>query len=165
RSDHLPSPPRFGSADAQSIYGAKRKGFTFRSVGVSAVGRTKILKRNYRNTNEILACAAEFARELLQEVDSDEDGVPLVAPVSGGRSGPPPKFYDARSLEQEAACIARQLGRRHQSGTPWREMGVFYSAPFVAETVANSLADAGIPYDWLKDSTSKNWNPDKDSVK
>lgn len=73
--------------DAQSIYGAKRKGFTFRSVGVSAVGRTKILKRNYRNTNEILACAAEFARELLQEVDSDEDSVPLVAPVSGGRSG------------------------------------------------------------------------------
>jgi len=151
--------------DAQSIYGAKRKGFTFRSVGVSAVGRTKILKRNYRNTNEILACAAEFARELLQEVDSDDDGVPLVAPVSGGRSGPPPKFFDARSLEQEAACIARQLGRRHQSGTPWREMGVFYSAPFVAETVANSLVDADIPYDWLKDSSSKNWNPDKDSVK
>lgn len=138
--------------DAQSIYGAKRKGFTFRSVGVSAVGRTKILKRNYRNTNEILACAAEFARELLQEVDSDDNGVPLVAPVSGGRSGPQPKFFDARSLEQEAACIARQLARRHQSGTPWREMGVFYSAPFVAETVASSLADAGIPYDWLKDS-------------
>jgi superfamily I DNA and RNA helicase len=37
--------------DAQSIYGQRRSStFSFRSVGISASGRTKILKRNYRNT-------------------------------------------------------------------------------------------------------------------
>jgi len=151
--------------DAQSIYGGKRKGFTFRSVGISAVGRTKILKRNYRNTNEILACAAAFARELLQEVDSDEDGVPLISPESGGRHGPTPVFYDARTLEQEAACIARVLRRRHDAGIAWREMGVFYSANFVGEKVADALARAGIPCDRLSGGNSRHWDPDKDSVK
>jgi len=151
--------------DAQSIYGAQRKGFTFRSVGVSAVGRTKILKRNYRNTNEILACAAAFARELLQEVDADEDGVPLVSPESGGRSGPAPVLYEAHSLEREAACIARELQLRHTHGDAWREMGVFYSAKFVAEKVAQALTSAGIPCDWLQTGNSRNWEPEKDSVK
>lgn len=151
--------------DAQSIYGGKRKGFTFRSVGVSAVGRTKILKRNYRNTNEILACAAAFARELLQEVNADEDGIPLVSPEPGGRRGPVPILYETHSLEQEAACIARELRQRHARGTAWREMGVFYTAPFVAGKVADILAQSGIPHDWLQAGSSGNWDPDKDSVK
>lgn len=151
--------------DAQSIYGGKRKGFSFRSVGVSAAGRTKILKRNYRNTREILACATAFARELLQEVRADDDGVPLVAPESGSRSGPPPALFEADSLEREADCIARELQRRHEAGTAWSEMAVFYSAKFVAEKVASAFADAGIPCDWLKDSRSKNWDPHRDTVK
>ena len=63
--------------------------FTFRSVGISAVGRTKILKRNYRNTDEILVCASALARELLQEVNTDKDSVPLVRRFvgSGRREG------------------------------------------------------------------------------
>lgn len=48
--------------DAQSIYGERAKGFSFRSVGIAAAGRTKILKRNYRNTQEILACARPVFR-------------------------------------------------------------------------------------------------------
>lgn len=75
-------------ADAQSINHWRAERFTFRRVGISAVGRTKILKRNYRNTDEILACASAFARELLQEVNTDEDSVPLVMPEPGGRKGP-----------------------------------------------------------------------------
>ena len=58
--------------DAQSIYGGNHaKSFSFRSVGIAAAGRTKILRRNYRNTREILACASGFARELLAPVDAD----------------------------------------------------------------------------------------------
>jgi hypothetical protein len=48
--------------DAQSIDGKKRpSGFSFKSVGVQAQGRTTILRMNYRNTDEILDCAYEFA--------------------------------------------------------------------------------------------------------
>ncbi|MEV9032860.1 DNA helicase UvrD, partial [Klebsiella pneumoniae] len=65
--------------DAQSIYGRSRsRSFSFRTLGISAAGRTKILKRNYRNTDEILACARGFAERLLSPVEADEDNVPLI---------------------------------------------------------------------------------------
>ena len=151
--------------DAQSIYQQKAERFTFRSVGISAVGRTKILKRNYRNTDEILACASAFARELLQEVQTDDDSVPLVSPEPGGRKGPRPVFRESRNMQDEADSIAREIDKRRKAGTVLSDIGVFYTAPYVATEVANSLTRAGIPFEWLKDPTSKQWQPGHDSVK
>lgn len=151
--------------DAQSIYQSKAERFTFRSVGISAVGRTKILKRNYRNTDEILACASAFARELLLEVKADDDSVPLVSPEPGGRKGPKPMFRESRNQWDEADSIARDIQQRRNAGIALSDIGVFYTAPFVGEAVAESLRRAGIPFEWLKDSKSKQWQPSQDSVK
>ncbi len=152
--------------DAQSIYGAHRpKSFTFRSVGISAPGRTKILRRNYRNTDEILACASAFAREVLSPREADEDGVPLVSPEPSGRKGLRPRFCDTQSVQEEATSIARELRRLHKQGTPWREMGVVYTAPFIAEEVVGTLEQATIPFEWLKDPKSKHFDPDRDCVR
>ncbi len=152
--------------DAQSIYGANRaKSFTFRSVGISALGRTKILKRNYRNTDEILACAHAFAREILSPKDADEDGVPLVAPEPGGRKGPRPRFYESRSAHGEAVIIRQELQRLYAQGTPWRDMGVVYTARFVAEEVVRALEEAGVPFEWQKDSQSKSFDHERDCVR
>jgi hypothetical protein len=151
--------------DAQSIYQHKRERFTFRSVGISAMGRTKILKRNYRNTDEILACASAFARELLQEVQADDDGVPLVSPEPGGRKGPRPVFRELPNMRDEAESIAKEIDKRRAAGTALSEIGVFYTAPFVATEVIDSLTRIGIPYQWLKDPNSKQWQPGHDSVK
>ena len=151
--------------DAQSIYQSKAERFTFRSVGISAVGRTKILKRNYRNTDEILACASAFARELLQEVNTDEDSVPLVMPEPGGRKGPKPVFHELRNMQEEAESIARDIQQRRKAGAALSDIGVFYTAPFVGTAVAESLERAGIAFEWLKDAKSKQWQPGHDSVK
>jgi hypothetical protein len=151
--------------DAQSIYQSKTERFTFRSVGISAVGRTKILKRNYRNTDEILACASAFARELLQEVNADEDSVPLVMPEPGGRKGPKPVFRELRNVQEEADCIAHEILQRRKAGTAPSDMGVFYPAQYVGTAVAEALARADIPFEWLKDAKSKQWQPGHDSVK
>lgn len=152
--------------DAQSIYGQRRSStFSFRSVGISASGRTKILKRNYRNTDEILECAREFAKDILESKDADDDNVPSLMPESGGRKGSTPRFGQFQSSEAEAKNIAQQLLRLHRAGTPWRDMGVFYTAPFVGQAVKDELDSASIPVDWLKDSVSKQFNPRLDSVK
>lgn len=152
--------------DAQSIYGQRRSTtFSFRSMGISASGRTKILKRNYRNTDEILDCAREFAKEILEPKDADDDHVPSLMPESGGRKGPLPRFGQFQSAEAEALKIAQELLRQHRTGTPWGEMGVFYTAPFVGKAVKEALDHANIPVDWLKDSISKNFNPRLDSVR
>jgi len=152
--------------DAQSIYGDNRsKSFSFRSVGIAAAGRTKILRRNYRNTREILACASGFARELLAPVDADEDGIPLLAPESGGRSGARPRFVQLASVKLEAQHIGRELCAQHAAGVAWNEMGVFYTAPFVADEIAAALEQMEVPFDWLRDAASKSIDPSRPRVK
>ncbi|MEJ0099575.1 MAG: NERD domain-containing protein/DEAD/DEAH box helicase [Pseudomonadota bacterium] len=152
--------------DAQSIYSANRsKSFSFRSVGISAAGRTKILRRNYRNTDEILACARGFAERLLSPVEASDDGVPLLFPEAGGRKGTTPRFAQLSSLQAEAEYIGNQLLALHSSGVAWNEMGIFYTAPFVAPEIAAALERLKVPCDWLKDAVSKSFDPSSPSVK
>jgi len=113
--------------DAQSIYDTRKKGkFSFKSVGIQAQGRTTILRINYRNTQEILQFAAQFVHGLLTQEESDDDGVPRLAPVSGGRHGKKPLVIKLPTIAQEADEIARQLQDAHQRGIPWRDMAVLY---------------------------------------
>ena len=152
--------------DAQSIYGDRRSaGFTFRSVGISAIGRTRILKRNYRNTDEILACAREFAKDILEPVDADDDNVPSLMPELGGRRGAPPRFGQFESLQEEVGRIAAEIQRLRDAGTSWRDMAVLYTAPFVGEAAMQALGRASVPVEWLRDSRSKHFDPRADSVK
>lgn len=152
--------------DAQSIYGANRsRSFSFRSVGISAAGRTRILRRNYRNTDEILACARGFAAQLLSPVDADEDGVPLLSPEAGGRKGQPPRFAQLASMKAEADYVARQLLAFHGRGISWNEMAVLYTAPFVAEQLAAALSNLSVPFEWFRDAKTKSFDPSRESVK
>jgi hypothetical protein len=153
--------------DAQSIYGkARRRKFSFASVGIDARGRTTILRLNYRNTAEVLAVAYEFARDVLTPEEAEEDGVPLVAPESAGRHGPAPEAVRRPSLKSEASFIADRLRQRHESGRPWNEMAVLYRARFVAEEVIAALKAAGIPFEWLQEAqANRRFAPNQDSVK
>jgi len=152
--------------DAQSIYSANRpKSFSFRNLGIAAAGRTKILRRNYRNTDEILSCARSFAAQLLSPVEADEDGVPLISPEPGGRSGESPRFAELASLNAECLYIGEQLKSLQHSGVGWNEMGVFYTAPFVADELAAAFTRLGVPFDWLKDAASKSFDPSRATVK
>eukprot|EP01036_Dinobryon_divergens_P000623 gene623-806_t len=91
--------------DAQSIYRAQRRRFSFASVGIQAQGRTTILKINYRNTRQILQTANAIAGDLLTAEDRDDDGIPLVKPVSCGRDGPDPIVINLPTLHGHAAPL------------------------------------------------------------
>lgn len=152
--------------DAQSIYGARRAGnFSFKSLGILAQGRTTILRVNYRNTNEILTCAYDFARDILKPTDADEDGVPVVKPEMAGRHGPRPQLFRLPSLRDEAKQLAQQLKQQRAAGKEWNQMAVLYSAPFVGEEIAVELGNAGLPVEWLKDRRSKRYNALQNSIK
>lgn len=128
--------------------------FTFKSVGIAASGRTHILRRNYRNTDEILTCAREFAHDLLSPVAADDDGIPRVAPELGGRHGPKPRLALLANLQQEARAIADTLVRLHACGMAWKDMRALHSATYVAEEIATCLDAAGVPLEWLRDARS-----------
>lgn len=139
--------------DAQAIYDTgRRRGFSFRSVGIQAQGRTTILKVNYRNTQEILEFAAGFAQAMLQPLAADEDGVPRLAPLSAGRHGPAPELIRLPTLQDQARRVVTRLKEAHRNGTAWRDMAVLYRHWETAgKTVNSALRAAGIPVSW-KDS-------------
>ena len=151
--------------DAQSIYRRNGLGFSLSSVGVQARGRTKILKLNYRNTREILTFAYEFAKEYLQEKNSDDDHVPLVRPETAGVSGPKPIFRQLNSFEEEASFAASCVAKWHEDGVPWRDVAVIYDAHWMGETVAQKLRQRDIPFQLLDTSArKKRYNPHGDQV-
>lgn len=139
--------------DAQSIYEAGRlKNFSFKSVGIQAQGRTTILKVNYRNTQEILEFASQFAGECVKANDAGEDGVPRLAPVSAGRRGKSPVVVKLPTLKEEGAWIAERLKEEHGKGVPWRDMAILYRHyDPVCKTVRGELRHAGIPTTWKND--------------
>ena len=133
--------------DAQSIYGqAKRKKFSFKSVGIQASGRTTILKVNYRNTDEILRFARDVAQSVLQANDADDDGVPLLLPQSAGRSGKAPEIITLPNGKAQGVYIAQRLKAAHQAGVAWRDMAVIYRAhDYDFKPVVWKLESYGVP--------------------
>lgn len=139
--------------DAQSIYDAgKKRNFSFRSVGIQAQGRTTVLKVNYRNTQEVLDFAKQFAAACLAPSEADEDGVPRIAPLSAGRHGQAPLFVRLPTQQAEGEWIARQLQAAHAEGTPWRDMAVLYRHyDPTGKQVLAALRQHGIPASYQKD--------------
>ena len=142
--------------DAQSIYSGRRElGFSLKSVGVKAQGRTTVLRVNYRNTEEILSFAYRFAREWLVPEDADEDGVPLIAPESGGRHGPAPAVKVLPNFAAEASLAARTVESLGARGTPWSDMAILYPERWMGQALAKALEDRGVPFHWLKETADR----------
>lgn len=133
--------------DAQSIYDAGgRICFSLSSVGIQARGRTKILKTNYRNTDEILEFAYRFASQYLEPSEGDDDHIPLVEPQGAGREGPPPHFRELPTQAEERAYIGRALMTlNRERGHAWRDMLIACHSRHVAEKLCQALRQQNIP--------------------
>lgn len=150
--------------DAQSIYERERKRkFNFKSVGIQAQGRSTILKINYRNTREVLELATRFASSLLAAETADEDGVPVIAPVSAGRHGPEPVLVTLPTTADEARYLSERLKEAHRLGRPWRDMAVIYrDYATTGKPLLATLRGAGIPLSYFRDA---DFSKDQDTVK
>jgi hypothetical protein len=133
--------------DAQSIYErARSRQFSFKSVGVQAQGRTTILKINYRNTRQILQTASLIAADLLTADDKDDDGIPLVKPVSCGRDGAAPVIIRLPRPRDEAFAVADHLKAAHQEGFAWGDMAILCRDWDGMELCAMALQQRGLPH-------------------
>lgn len=149
--------------DAQSIYERSRsKQFSFKSVGVQAQGRTTILKINYRNTKQILQTANLIAADLLTADDKDDDGIPLVKPISCGREGQAPVILKLPSLREEAFAIADQLNSAHKEGHAWGDMAILCADWKTMDLCADALHQRKLPFNVRK--YSGDYNPAADAI-
>jgi hypothetical protein len=132
--------------DAQSIYErARSKQFSFKSVGIQAQGRTTILKINYRNTRQILQTASLVAADLLTADDKDDDGIPLLKPVSCGREGQEPLIIKLPTLQAEVEAIADHFAAAHKEGFAWGDMAVLCADTKTRDLCARTLAHRKLP--------------------
>ncbi|MCX7256469.1 MAG: NERD domain-containing protein [Polaromonas sp.] len=149
--------------DAQSIYERGRsRQFSFKSVGIQAQGRTTILKINYRNTRQILQLASLIAGDLLTPDAQDEDGIPLLKPISCGRDGEAPLIVRLPSLRDEAFKIADLLAAAHQEGHAWSDMAVICRDWATMDICANALWRRQLPCHMRK--RSGDFNPGSDTI-
>jgi superfamily I DNA/RNA helicase len=149
--------------DAQSIYERSRsKNFSFKSVGVQAQGRTTILKINYRNTRQILQTASLIAADLLTADDKDEDGIPLVKPVSCGRDGEAPLIIRLPSVRDEAFAIADHLSDAHKEGHAWGDMAVLCEDWKTMDVCATALHQRQLPFNLRK--RTGDYKPGADTI-
>jgi hypothetical protein len=132
--------------DAQSIYErARSKQFSFKSVGIQAQGRTTILKINYRNTRQILQTASLVAADLLTADDKDDDGIPMLKPVSCGRDGQEPLIIKLPTLQAEVEAIADHFAAAHKEGFAWGDMAVLCADWKTRDLCARTLAQRKLP--------------------
>ena len=150
--------------DAQSIYErARTKTFSFKSVGVQAQGRTTILKINYRNTKQILQTANLIAADLLTDDDTDDDGIPLVKPISCGREGPAAVLIRLPTLREEAHAIADHLNSAHKEGHAWGDMAVLCPDYLTRDLCAQVLHQRQIPLQMRR--SPGDFDPASDTIK
>jgi hypothetical protein len=150
--------------DAQSIYERSRsKQFSFKSVGIQAQGRTTILKINYRNTRQILQTASLIAADLLTADDKDDDGIPLLKPISCGRDGEAPLIIRLPNLRAEATKIADLLNAAHQEGHAWADMAVLCRHHYEMDECAQALSRWQLPFEVRARSGS--FHPNEDTIK
>jgi len=96
----------------QNLYA--RRSFTWKSVGVNAVGRVMSrtaydFDRNYRNTRQILTVAAPFAVVNVSENEDDALQSHRVDPGSSMREGPVPRTYAAANRDAEVDAVIRRV--------------------------------------------------------
>jgi hypothetical protein len=150
--------------DAQSIYERRHtRQFSFKSVGIQAQGRTTVLKINYRNTRQILQTASMIAADLLKPEDKDDDGIPLLQPISCGRDGHAPVVIRLPTLHDETTRIAELLAEAHQEGRAWGEMAIICRNHSVMEACAAALRRGRLPHQVRKGSGS--FDPRADTIK
>lgn len=151
--------------DAQSIYErTQKKNFSFKSVGIQAQGRTTILKINYRNTRQILQTASLVAADLLTAEDKDDDGVPLLKPVSCGRDGEAPIVIRLPTLREEVAQVTELLANAHKDGHAWADMAILCRHHSEMDMCAEFLRKRKLPHQVRRNSSSV-YDPAHDSIK
>lgn len=132
---------------AQTIYeNIKKQKFSFKSVGIQAQGRTTILRINYRNTRQVLTLAHKVAGDLLTPEATDDDGAPLLQPITCGREGPAPLIVRLPTKRDEVRELPTLLRDAHAQGHAWGDMAVLCRRTELMQAVGNVLAHAKLPY-------------------
>jgi superfamily I DNA/RNA helicase len=101
-------------------------GYALGRLGINITGRGTLLRKNYRNTQEILRAAhAMMSGQSFDDMDEQESEAP--DPEFSVRRGDVPVLYQTRSPEQELDWIRRRIGElKTERGYEDRDFALLY---------------------------------------
>ncbi len=100
--------------------------------------KTIMMTENYRSTPEILKAANSLIAKNTDRIKKD-----LVPMLPSGESV---LVHNAKTSGDEAAWMAGEMARLHDSGVPYRDMAVLYRSHYVTRVIEEVLQKAKIPY-------------------
>ena len=133
---------------SQNIY---RRRISWRALGIQITGgRTRVLKRNYRNTRPILSAAYAMVHELdAAEADPGDLVSSLVVPDQALREGPAPELEQLTSAEGVRRHAKDWIGARLARGISPDDILVLGYNRLGMEKVADWLGGQKIPASFL----------------
>lgn len=133
---------------AQSIY---KRGFVLRRIGIDIVGRSYNLKKNYRNTHEILKAAfglvSQFEFADVDEEDLARPSMPDYAESHGAR----PLLLRCTGNDEEANYVASQVASSLAMGQQPGQVCVIAPSNNLRLAVEAALAKLGVGTAGLRD--------------
>lgn len=134
---------------SQNIY---RRRISWRSLGIQIAGRTKVLKRNYRNTRPILSAAYAMVHELdAAEADPAELVSSLLVPDQALREGAAPEVEQLDSAADVREHARDWIGARLARGVSPEDVLVLGHNRLGMEKIAGWLEGQQIPASFLPD--------------
>ena len=153
--------------DTQTLYSGRRSlDFSLASVNIKASGRTKILRRNYRNSQEIQRYAQNFLFQFISPADSDDDHIPCLSGEAGGLvSHIEPRCWLLPHAQQERQAVLDTLRRWLAAGVPPGEMAVLCYSRSQGEALHQFLRRAHLDHQDLSDPGQRgSWRGDRPTL-
>jgi superfamily I DNA/RNA helicase len=100
---------------------------------------------------------------LIAAEDKDEDGIPMIRPVSCGRDGEAPIVIRLPTLRAEAVQIVELLSTAHQEGHAWGDMAILCRRHQDMYLCANVLNRRRLPHQ-VRDKLGQ-FDPAADTIK
>lgn len=146
--------------DAQHIYRQRdfssAAGFTWKSIGIPMVGRTKILKKIYRNSARVFSFALAFNGAIANYYEGRNPTRIEFAP----KRGIDPQLIHCPDLECQVARTVELIKRLKDDGYSPRNAMILYrwasvrGQPLLQPLLAR-LEQAKIPYQWITEDNTK----------
>ena len=99
---------------------------------------------------------------LLTAEEKDDDGIPLLKPISCGREGEAPIIIRLPTLRDEAFAIADHLANAHKEGHAWGDMAILCADWKTMDLCADALVQRKLPFNVRK--RSGDFNPGANAI-
>jgi superfamily I DNA/RNA helicase len=123
------------------------KGYSLRGLGIDIPGRSIVLRKNYRNTRQILEAAFPLVvGEWAKEIEGSGAEPETMSPVFSVREGPRPAIVTCPSIEDESRFLQSEVKYlfSHLRYSP-SEICIMARNDFYRQMALKALQEVGIP--------------------